>query len=450
MAFDIYPKITEEVMESYDILASRHPSKDVAEWIVVDLDRLSVADEIDSDESGVPNHPDLYYKLKIIDPRLDLFSHYLKDPNTTRRIAGVYRHIDKKAKVSQKVVALDKAYKEHYRKRGLLLKRGQITFASTRPPIPSTIDSSIVRLNRLELTDIDDYLIQFVVGEEERYADIFIVAPYYPLASPVTDAKINTLIDIVNKTKNMTEKPVMPVICIQDINKGDEVKLDEYIKKLQELDPEYLGLRIVEFDDTDKGYCARLANLVKKTREMFPKAHIHVFDPGAHGTFGIVLLCLCADSFSFEPCKSTVYPWPQDFIPREMTMNRYFHSQHLVKYRWSERPSSWPKCDCHVCKNHDIKELFYQFMRDQRDRLVQADLYTKQIGAAEVKTKRVHAKMHHLYSIFDILTAVKATNKEESTLKLEQKLQAAIDGGAPDYVEHWLSQIRGSEEHHQS
>ncbi len=244
----------------------------------------------------------------------------------------------------------------------------------------------------------------------------------------------------------LTKKEVMPVLCCGlDVETHDE-NIESLLYQIQDLNLQYLGLRLIDFDDEDWGKCRLLSNLVRKVREILPKVHLHVFDIGAHGTFGLTILSKCADSISFSPCESIrrTYPPPSDFIPTEGYYNRMFDPRHLVKYRYPEISSSGWNCMCPSCREHKLKSFFYRRKRDSDGFLVTYDLENKKIGNSDIKWKSTNVKAHHLYSISHLFLDINDENKEEFKKKLDIKLKAAIDQGAPNFVRGWLDLVQGN------
>ncbi len=176
MTFKIWLKINSpSVIDSFDILSDRAPEHDIYESVVIDMTRQELAGEIDSrDDEGELLHKFLYPMLKIIDPRLDLFSNYLMNPETLRRICNTFSHIDERAQIYNKIMALKIACEEYDKQKRETLRIIKIrsitrTFDEVgKPKIPSAPDSSKVSPNLLRLPDIDDYLIRFLIDEQDK------------------------------------------------------------------------------------------------------------------------------------------------------------------------------------------------------------------------------------------------------------------------------------------
>ena len=77
-------------------------------------------------------------------------------------------------------------------------------------------------------------------------------------------------------------------------------------------------------------------------------------------------------------------------------------------------------------------------------RLGTYDLENKKIGRSDTKWKATNVKVHHLYSISHLFLDVNDENKSEFKKKLDRKLKAAIDQGAPSFVKGWLDLVQGN------
>jgi hypothetical protein len=183
--------------------------------------------------------------------------------------------------------------------------------------------------------------------------------------------------------------------------------------------------------------------LVRKVRETLPDAHLHLFDVGTHGTFGMVSLALGADSFSLAFCETLNYPPPTDFVPREGYYNRLFFPDQLVKNKFDDNIPDNINCSCPSCKGCKAKDYFYQYRRMGYElRLLDWD--GKQIRGVTKDSKMLATKFHHMYTISELYSKIRDIDESQFKKKLSEKLANAIPLKAPDFVRYWLGIVQGN------
>lgn len=459
MAFAICPKLnTKEGIEALDALIELAPTQDIYDSIVVDIGRGVVLDEINLlDDKEVPVHKEIYSKFRIVDPRLDIFSvpEYLGNPGELKRIIKTFGNINPRAKIYPKLAVLKDAHKSYEAEKKRKLKEKKASEKARREgmkplpnmPFPSTIkipnqiDSDTVSFYNLKIEDIDDHLIEFITARQEKYADL-VIAPYYPIASTLSDNTVDTLVGIAEKTMELTKKDVMPVICTGQIDTTEDNFL-RFLIELRDLNPVYVGLRLIRFDDEDRGLCKLLAELVRKIQETMPDTHLHVFDVGTHGTFGMIPLALGADSFSLAFCETLNYPPPTDFVQREGYYNRLYFTEQLVKNKFADNIPDKIKCSCPACQECKSKDYFYQYKRVGRE-LKLHDWRGKRINGSARDSKIMAAKFHHMHTISRLYSKICDVDESQFKKNLSEKLANAIPLKAPDFVRYWLGIVQGN------